>query len=174
MFKKLFQRTPSEERDQAREITVLAPVDGDIVPLEAVDDPVFAQKMVGDGLAIMPTSDTVVAPVAGTLTQLFPTGHAAGITTPEGIEILIHVGMDTVELKGEGFTKLAEQGMEVEVGTPLIRLDLAKLQTTAKSLVTPVIITNMPKVEHLSKADAAPTRAGDSWLLKAKVRPAKS
>ncbi|GMA63859.1 PTS glucose transporter subunit IIA [Alicyclobacillus fastidiosus] len=173
MFKNLFKRTPSEERADAREIIVLAPVDGDILPLEAVDDPVFAQKMIGDGLAILPTSDTVVAPVAGTLTQLFPTGHAAGITTPEGIEVLIHVGMDTVELKGEGFTKLAEQGMQVEVGTPLIRLDLDKLQTTAKSLVTPVVITNMQKVEHLSKADAAPARAGDSWLLKVETRMTK-
>ncbi|WAH35628.1 PTS sugar transporter subunit IIA [Alicyclobacillus dauci] len=167
MFKNLFRRGQADAAgDDSQEITILAPVDGEVVPLEDVEDPMFSQKMLGDGLAVRPTSDTIVAPVSGTLTQIFPTGHAAGITTRQGIEVLIHVGIDTVELKGEGFTKLVEQGAQVEAGTPLIRLDLDKLGKTAKSLVTPVIITNMDKVEQLTRSTDQSVDAATSWLLK--------
>ncbi|WAH36065.1 PTS sugar transporter subunit IIA [Alicyclobacillus dauci] len=166
MLKNLFKRTASDGGDERNEITIYAPVDGDIMSIEAVEDPVFAERMVGDGLAIRPTSDTIVAPVAGILTQLFPTGHAAGITTPDGIEVLIHIGLDTVALKGEGFTKLAEQGSQVDVGTPLVRLDLDKLTQTAKSLVTPVIVTNMQKVAGLSVFTEEHVKASTSWVLK--------
>ncbi|GMA62707.1 PTS glucose transporter subunit IIA [Alicyclobacillus fastidiosus] len=172
MFKNLFKRA-SDASDEAKVVTIYAPVDGDIVPIDAVEDPVFAQRMVGDGLAIRPTSDTIVAPVAGTLTQLFPTGHAAGITTPEGLEVLIHIGIDTVELKGEGFTKLLEQGSQVEVGTPIVKLDLARLKDTAKSLVTPVIVTNMQKVECLTTASEARVQASNSWVLKVVLKTSR-
>lgn len=107
-------------------------------------------------------SDEVLAPVAGTLTHMFPTGHAAGITTAEGLEILIHVGLDTVELKGKGFTILVPQGQKVVVGTPLIKLDLVKLQQTARSLVTPVIVTNMGLVKELHSINTDFVQAGDS------------
>ncbi|EPZ42893.1 PTS glucose transporter subunit IIA [Alicyclobacillus acidoterrestris] len=166
MFKNLFRRTPSDDAQPAKEVTIYAPIDGEMVPLEDVEDPVFAQRMVGDGLAIRPSSETVVAPVQGTVTQLFPTGHAVGITTAQGLELLIHIGIDTVELKGEGFTKLVEQGAKIEVGTPLIRLQLDKLAGTAKSLVTPVIVTNMQRVQELHKSSASHVEARKSWLLK--------
>ncbi|MCL6626091.1 PTS sugar transporter subunit IIA [Alicyclobacillus shizuokensis] len=161
-MKNLFRRKAQEESA----VTIWAPVTGKLIPIQEVDDPVFAQCMVGDGVALVPETEEVVAPVSGTLTQLFPSGHAAGITTPEGIEILIHVGLDTVELKGEGFTRVVEPGQFVQAGTPLIRLDLDKLKVTARSLVTPVIVSNMPSVENMEKAAPAFVHAGEDWVFK--------
>lgn len=114
----------------------------------------------------MPETEEVLAPVDGTLTQLFPTGHAAGITTAEGIEILIHVGIDTVALRGKEFTLLTEQGQKVRAGTPLIRLDLVRLRATAKSLATPIIVTNMKEVQSLQKTALTEVHAGEDWLMK--------
>lgn len=168
MLKNLFKRNSDKSTTEESWLTITAPLAGKVIPISAVDDPVFAQCMVGDGIAIVPESDEVLAPVSGTLTQVFPTGHAAGITTPEGLEILIHVGLDTVELKGEGFTILAQQGQQVVAGTPLLRFDLSKLQTTARSLQTPVIITNMAKVKELKKRDENQVAAGD-WILKVRL-----
>ena len=171
MLKNLFKRNHEEVVAEEKWLTVEAPLSGKVIPISDVDDPVFAERMVGDGIAIVPESDEVLAPVAGTLTHVFPTGHAAGITTAEGIEVLIHVGLDTVELKGEGFTILVAQGQEVAVGTPLIKLDLAKLRQTARSLVTPVIVTNMRRVQELQVVNTNFVQAGDSVF---KVRLAKN
>jgi glucose-specific phosphotransferase system IIA component len=170
----LFWRKKSKETGEAANwLEIKAPFDGEVVRLDDVPDPVFAQRMVGDGIAVLPTSELLVAPVAGTLTNLFPTGHAAGITTGAGIEVLIHIGMDTVQLKGEGFAKVAQQGQQVEVGTPLIRIQLDLLREKAKSIITPVIVTNMPLVEELLVTDQKTVRAGEDWLLKVKVRQQK-
>src|SRR5690554_5622221 len=92
---------------------VVAFMEGTLVPLEKVNDPVFAQKMMGDGFAIEPTSGAVVSPVDGELTMVFHTKHAVGITTNEGVEVLLHIGINTVELDGEGFEILVEQGSKV-------------------------------------------------------------
>ena len=91
-------------------IELKAPLDGIILPLEQVPDPVFAQKMVGDGLAIDPLSQLLMAPCAGTVTQLHRAGHALTLTTPEGVELMMHIGLDTVTLKGEGFTPQVQKG----------------------------------------------------------------
>ncbi|MCL6516476.1 MAG: PTS glucose transporter subunit IIA [Alicyclobacillus sp.] len=152
-------------------LEVLAPFSGRPLPLAEVPDPVFAQKMVGDGAAVDPDSDTLVAPVAGTLTNLFPTGHAAGITTDDGLEILIHIGMDTVALKGEGFTPIARQGERVEAGQPLIRIDLAHLRGVAKSLVTPVVVTNQGRIAALELVAKGPVTSGRDVLFRVQVRP---
>ncbi len=102
-----WRRKKSASSDEPAWIRIHAPFSGKTVPLTEVPDPVFARKMVGDGVAILPESDLLLSPVGGTLTHLFPTGHAAGITTDEGLEILVHIGINTVELKGDGFTVLA-------------------------------------------------------------------
>lgn len=160
-------RATSVYQEPAEEtwLTLFAPLSGKTIPLEQVDDPVFAQRMVGDGLAILPDSDEVVSPVAGTITTLFPTGHAVGITTSDGLEVLIHVGLDTVELKGNGFKKLVQQGQKVDVGTPLIKLELDILQKTARSLQTPMIIMNGDKVNKLKTTEAERVVSGD-WIMK--------
>ncbi len=132
-----------------KEIILSAPMTGTLMAVEAIPDQVFSAKMLGDGFAIAPETGEVLSPCAGKVTQIFPTSHAIGIETPEGLEILIHIGIDTVELKGEGFTRLVQAGDTVEAGTPLLSVELEKLTGHGKSLVTPVIITNMDKVESI-------------------------
>jgi PTS system glucose-specific IIA component len=128
--------------------------------------------MVGDGAAVIPESDVLLSPVTGTLTHLFPTGHAAGITTEDGLEILVHIGINTVELKGDGFTLLSSRGERIEAGKPIIRIDLEKLRRTANSMVTPVVVTNMEKVEQIKPAEPSVVRAGADVLLRVLPKPA--
>lgn len=151
-------------------VVVVAPLSGRTLELADVPDPVFAQKMVGDGLAVDPCSDVLVAPVSGALTNLPKTGHAAGITTDDGLEVLVHVGMDTVELKGEGFTPLAHPGDRVLAGQPLIRIDLERLRQRARSLVTPVVVTNPARVERMEIVAGEKVAAGRDALFRILVR----
>ncbi len=133
-------------------IELRAPLDGVIFPLEQVPDPVFAQKMVGDGLSIDPLNQLLTAPCDGTVTQLHRAGHAVTLTTAEGIEVMIHIGLDTVELKGEGFTPKVAEGQAVSTGDPLIAFDADFLATRAKSLLTQLIITNPERLAELRPA----------------------
>lgn len=121
------------------QLQILAPLDGTVVELERVPDEVFAQKMAGDGVAIDPVGGVVVAPVAGTLAKLFPGGHAFGIVTREGAELLVHIGLDTVELKGQGFENIATEGQQVQAGTPIVRFDRAVIERTGKVMLSPVV-----------------------------------
>ncbi len=133
-----------------RTLTLYAPMAGEILRLEDVPDPVFAQKMVGDGLAIYPADGEVYAPCAGKIVQLFPTKHAVGIRSNGGIDILIHVGIDTVGLKGEGFKAFVAEGDTVNAGDKLLAVDLEFLKAKARSIITPVLVTNMDKVRDIS------------------------
>src|SRR5210317_667736 len=133
-------------------IELKAPLDGVIFPLEKVPDPVFAQKMVGDGLSIDPLSQLLTAPCAGTVTQVHRAGHAVTLTTAEGVEVMMHIGLDTVALKGEGFTPLVEEGQSVKSGDRLIEFDADFLATHAKSLLTQVVVTNMERIASLEPA----------------------
>jgi len=123
------------------EIFVLAPLDGTVVALEDVPDEVFAQKMVGDGVAIDPSGSVAVAPIPGDLVKLFPGGHAFGISTSEGVELIVHIGLDTVELKGEGFENIATEDQQVKAGTPIVRFDRATIERKGKEIVSPVVST---------------------------------
>lgn len=122
---------------------------GEVVNLEKVPDLVFSQKMLGDGFAVVPTNGMVVAPIDGTIVQIFPTNHAFGIITEQGLEILVHIGIDTVELKGEGFKRLVDVDQMVKAGTPIIEIDLEFVKAHAKSVITPVVITNKEKVKSI-------------------------
>ena len=133
---------PSDLAPIGKEVTVYAPLDGQVIPLEEVPDPVFAQKMLGDGMAIEPASKKVLAPFDGKVVATFPTNHAIGLRSLAGLECLIHVGIDTVSLNGLGFRLLVKDEQIVKQGTPLIELDLSVLQSLGKELVTPVVITN--------------------------------
>ncbi|MCT4604555.1 MAG: PTS glucose transporter subunit IIA [Marinisporobacter sp.] len=134
-----------------KEIILKAPFEGEIVDIEEVSDPVFSSKMLGDGVAIKPTSNRAVAPCDGEITQIFPTNHAFGITTKEGLEILVHIGIDTVNLKGEGFKRLVEVGTNVKKGTEIIEVDLDYINQSGKDSITPIVITNMDQVERIDK-----------------------
>lgn len=118
------------------------PVAGRVVPLAEVPDPMFAQGTMGPGVAVDPTGDTIVAPADGTVASVFPTGHAIGLALDDGTELLIHVGIDTVSLKGDGFETLVAAGDAVTAGTPLLRFDAAKIRAAGLSAVTPVIVLN--------------------------------
>ena len=129
--------------------TLLAPVSGWLVSLDDVPDPVFSGRMVGDGVAIDPTDSTIVAPCDGTVAFIHPACHAITIRTDDGIEVLIHVGLDTVQLKGEGFAARVAVGDAVSTGTPLIEFDADLVATRARSLLTEVVIATMDRVATL-------------------------
>jgi phosphoenolpyruvate-protein phosphotransferase len=123
-------------------IELMAPLSGVLVPLDSVPDPVFAQKMVGDGVSIDPTSDELLSPLAGKVTQLHSACHATTITGDNGLQVLLHIGLDTVLLRGEGFMPLVKEGDTVAVGTPLIRFDPILVGARATSLLTQMVIAN--------------------------------
>ncbi|WIV12789.1 PTS glucose transporter subunit IIA [Proteiniborus sp. MB09-C3] len=133
-----------------REISMAAPMTGEIIEIDKVPDAVFAGKMIGDGLAIKPSEGTVVAPCNGKIIQVFPTNHAIGILTPEGIELLIHIGLDTVNLKGNGFKVFVAAGDDVKKGDKLLEVDLEYVSNNAKSTISPIIITNIDMIHSLS------------------------
>lgn len=130
-------------------VQVLAPLTGVMVPIESVPDPVFAQKMVGDGFSIDPFDGTVFAPVSGEIVDLQNAHHALTIRTPEGIEILIHVGLETVSLEGRGFTPHVARGDKVAVGDKLITFDVDRVAREAKSLLTQVVVANMDAIASI-------------------------
>ena len=146
------------------ELILRAPVSGVIYPLERVPDPVFAQKLIGDGLAIDPVDGTLRAPCAGEIVTLHPASHALTLRTAGGVEVLMHIGIDTVSLKGAGFTPRVKTGDKVETGAPLIDFDLDKLATTAKSLLTEVIISNGDTARILERASGR-VKAGVDTLF---------
>ncbi|GHG06377.1 hypothetical protein GCM10017783_18760 [Deinococcus piscis] len=125
------------------------PLSGTVLPLSAVPDPVFSSGAMGPGFAIEPSSGEVRAPLSGTVQTLFPTGHAIGLKTDSGLEVLIHVGLDTVNLQGRGFTPLVAQGDRVEAGQPLLRADLDTIRPQVPSLITPVILTNLDEGQRV-------------------------
>lgn len=131
--------TPKNEEEEV----FVSPIKGEVTPLSEVPDQVFSQKMMGDGFAIKPTEGTVVSPVNGTIVTFFPTKHAIGIQSDAGREILIHVGIDTVNLEGKGFEALVEQGEKVKIGQPLLKVDIDYIEKQATSIMTPIIFTNL-------------------------------
>lgn len=130
--------------------SISSPLSGELVPLAEVPDDVFAGKMMGDGFAIVPEDGEIVSPVNGKIVNLFPTKHAIGILSEGGKEILIHVGIDTVNLKGEGFEPLVKEGDEVKQGQPLLKADLAYIEKHAKSTITPIVFTNLKDGETVT------------------------
>ncbi|RJG49103.1 PTS glucose transporter subunit IIA [Motilimonas pumila] len=140
-------------------IELCAPLSGEIVPIEDVPDVVFAEKIVGDGIAIKPNGDKMVAPCDGTIGKIFETNHAFSIESDSGLELFVHFGIDTVELKGEGFTRVAQEGQAVKKGDTIIEFDLALLEEKAKSTLTPVVISNMDEIKELHKLSGAVTLA---------------
>ncbi|SAK97269.1 phosphoenolpyruvate--protein phosphotransferase [Caballeronia temeraria] len=145
-------------------IELMAPLSGVMVQLETVPDPVFAQKMVGDGVSIDPTSDELLAPLAGKVTQLHRAAHAATITGENGLQVLIHIGLDTVMLRGEGFTPLVKEGDTVTTGQPLIRFDPVIVGARAVSLLTQMVIANGELVTRYVPATGLVTAGKDVAL----------
>jgi multiphosphoryl transfer protein len=146
------------------QVNVLAPLSGKVVPIEAVPDPAFAQKMVGDGLSIDPHSNLVLAPIGGRVIDLQASRHACVIEGDGGVRIMVHVGIDTVMLNGEGFEALVAKGDVVSAGQPLLRFDLAYVAANAVSSLTEVVVVNGESVARMDK-HAGAVEAGKSVLL---------
>ena len=149
------------KRKQPATLNLQAIADGKIMPLEAVADEVFSAKMMGDGYAVQPTDNRIYSPVAGTISSVFPTKHALGITTKDGIELLIHIGLDTVELAGQPFNVLVAEGDVVQVDQPLVDVDFAAITTAGKGTTSMVIITNMDAIKTLTPPTEQSVQHGD-------------
>jgi glucose-specific phosphotransferase system IIA component len=147
------------------QVEVLAPFSGRVVPLDEVPDPVFSERMLGDGLALDPVEGVGVAPVTGKLTVFHSAGHAFAVQATDEVSVLVHVGLDTVQMKGEGFARLAEVGDEVEAGQELVHFDLAAIATAGHSPLSPIILPDLPPGYQVEKTTTATVRAGQDVLL---------
>lgn len=130
---------------------VYAPVDGEVVALESVDDEVFSQKLVGDGVAVIPMTNIFTAPIDGVVSKIFSTNHAYSIKSPKDLEVMVHIGLETVALNGKGFTRIVNEGDEVKAGDAIIEVDLAYIKEHAKDIITPVIILEESDVKEIDK-----------------------
>ncbi|AUU09182.1 PTS transporter subunit EIIC [Serratia marcescens] len=144
--------------------TLVAPVTGEVVALDQVPDEAFASKAVGDGLAIRPTDNIVVAPADGTVVKIFNTNHAFCLETDKGAEIVVHMGIDTVALEGQGFKRLVEEGAEVKAGQPILELDLDYLNANARSMISPVVVSNSDDYAGLAALASGSVVAGQTKL----------
>jgi phosphocarrier protein FPr len=149
-------------------LTLLAPLSGVVVPLERVPDPTFAQKLVGDGISLDPLSDRLLAPCDGRVAHVHRAGHALTLEAA-GLEIMMHVGIDTVQLAGDGFRPLVKEGDVVRAGDALIAFDADLVARRARSLLTQVLVTNMDRVAALEGADARVVAAGRDVLLRVRL-----
>ncbi|CQR46313.1 Glucose-specific phosphotransferase enzyme IIA component [Paraliobacillus sp. PM-2] len=159
MLKNLFKKSG---------LDIYSPSNGQIVPIEEVPDPVFSQKMMGEGVAVSPNGGDITAPVEGKIVQVAPTKHAIGIQTNDGTEILIHVGLETVSLKGEGFNVLVNEGDEVSVGQKLMEVDWAFLKQSVPSIITPIVITNSSNDKEYNVTSEKTCKQGETVLLSVK------
>ena len=144
----LFDKLFGSKENKTVEVEIYAPLSGEIVNIEDVPDVVFSEKIVGDGV----------------IGKIFETNHAFSMESKEGVELFVHFGIDTVELKGEGFTRIAHEGQSVKRGDTVIEFDLATLESKAKSVLTPVVISNMDEISSIEKKSGE-VIAGESVVL---------
>jgi len=130
---------------------IKSPIDGRVVALESVDDDVFSQLMVGDGVAIEPVGSIFSAPIDGVVSRIFSTNHAYSIKSDKDLEVMVHIGIDTVALDGKGFERLVEQGDSVKAGDSIIRVDLDYISKNAKSIISPIILTDGSSYKSIEK-----------------------
>lgn len=144
MFKGFFKK------DTIEDPSLTMPLEGRIIPIEEVPDPVFSQKMMGDGFAIVPTNSTVVSPVNGKVISVFPTKHAINLLDDQGREILLHIGLETVALNGLGFTPFVKDGQKVKKGDRLMDVDFNTIKKKVPSIISSVVFTNLSDDEKVS------------------------
>ncbi|AIS63940.1 glucose PTS transporter subunit IIA [Listeria ivanovii] len=145
-------------------ITIKSPLSGKIYPLETIKDELFSQKILGDGIAIMPTNGEIVSPSSGHVIMTTKTSHAIGIQTDDGVELLIHCGLDTVQLAGRYFETLVQEGEQVTAGQPLLKMDLTSIQTAGYDTITPIIVTNSADYHQIDKPNTKNVTALDPLL----------
>lgn len=156
----LIDETTTDDGLAAQEI-IASPITGQAIPLSEAPDEVFASGAMGKGIAVEPTEGVVYAPVNATVTTIFPTGHAIGLTTENGAEILIHIGLDTVNLDGKGFEKLVENNQQVEAGQELVRFDIDLIKEAGYETVTPIVVTNTGNYSDVLVTNDSEIQQGD-------------
>ncbi len=145
-------------------VKVASPMNGRLVSIKKVSDPTFRDEIVGKGAAVIPSDNRICAPVDGVVSTIFPTGHAVAVTGKGGEEILIHIGLDTVKLKGEHFTIHASEGQEVKVGDLLIEADIGQIKEAGYDIITPIIICNSDDYTEVVMKEEGDVVQGDEIL----------
>ena len=166
-FDKLFGGKAEQEETAkffGQSKTVLTPIRGKVLAQADIPDETFAQGILGPGCGIEPTGKTVYAPFDGTVNQVASTLHAVGLTSDDGIEVLIHVGMDTVEMNGKGFKALVKEGDKVKAGTPLLKVDLDAIKAAGHPTATAIIVTNGDDLPEMTVAASGDVPAGTPML----------
>lgn len=158
------QQVENKEVTKLEEETILAPIKGEAKPIEESSDAAFASGALGKGVVILPEEGKVYAPVTGTVTVLFPSLHAIGITSDAGVELLIHIGINTVQLNGEGFTAHIKQGDQIKQGQLLVEFDMNKIKEAGYSLETPVLVTNYADLKEVKNTSASSVQLQDTLI----------
>ncbi len=160
------QVVPASDADTVA--VLVSPITGEVVALDQVPDEAFASKAVGDGVAVKPTDSIVVAPAAGTVVKIFNTNHAFCLETAKGVELVVHMGIDTVALNGQGFERLVDEGAEVQAGQPVLKMDLDFLNANARSMISPVVCSNIDDFAGLVVKAKGQVTAGQTPLFEIK------
>ncbi|WP_051225671.1 PTS sugar transporter subunit IIA [Photorhabdus temperata] len=150
---------------KTKKLTLLSPMTGEIKPLSSVPDDTFSEKIIGDGVAIIPTEGVVKAPFNGKVSMITPTGHAIGLISEQGVELLIHIGIETVDLQGKGFNLQVMEGQTVVAGDILVNFDIFFLQENRIQLISPIIITNSEEYCEITSAEKKSVIAVKDCLL---------
>lgn len=161
MFKNLFKKKNEDSKD----LVIKSPITGQYVAIEDIPDPVFAQKMMGEGFGIEPSEGVVVAPIDAEVVNVFPTKHAIGLKASNGIELLIHIGLETVAMNGEGFDVFVNAGDHVKVGDKLVEFDINLIKEKASSSISPVIITNSDLVDTFDVKETSSVNKGETDVV---------
>lgn len=157
------------KREKTEEI-LFAPLSGKVLNMDEVPDPAFSEKKLGEGMAIEPAEGKVCSPVDGKIIHVFPTKHAIGIGSETGLEILIHIGVDTVFMEGEGFQEYVKEGDRVKIGQPLLEFSLDLVKEKATSIITPIVITNSNQVDRLEIISPPLAEMGTTPLMKIAIK----
>lgn len=152
------------ERKKSKEIFLKTPANGEAVPLSQVKDPTFADEILGKGAAVIPSEGKIYAPVDGEIGTVFDTLHAISLTTEFGAEVLVHIGLDTVQLKGQYFKSHIKAGDHVKAGDLMISLDLEKVKEAGYDVITPVLICNSSNYTEVSIAKTGPVTTADDFI----------
>lgn len=167
MFKNLFGKLGTSSKTEK----IMAPMSGKVVDLTEVPDPVFSQKLMGEGVAIIPSDGIVTSPVNGEIVQIFNTKHAIALRSNSGIEIIIHIGLETVNLKGEGFEIYAKEGQRVKVGDKILKVDLNLIDEKGYNPITPVVIVNGgEKAEKINKNLNIESVLGNTTIMEIEMK----
>lgn len=151
-------------KEKSSKGAIVSPVNGELLELSSVPDAVFSQKLMGEGFAMISNDGNIVSPVDGTVEMIFATKHAMGLKSKDGLEVLVHLGIDTVNLKGEGFEVLVKENQSVKAGDKLIKMDVDFIKNNAPSDISPVIFTNLEEGKYV-KVATGQVKAGETGRI---------